>query len=88
MHAVIQRASHSAEIFVPRDWVTIASVAKVIGQPYRVCTTASSDFIDFKSMSSTVIQNKNRHDSSKRLNWIQCKWLPFGKVCMYALLVP
>jgi len=79
MHAVIERTSHSAEIFVPRDWVTIASVAKVTGQPYRVRTMASSDFIDFKSMSSTVIRNKNRLESSKRLNWMQCKWLQFRK---------
>jgi len=62
MHAVIQRASHSAEIFVPRDWVTIASVAKVIGQPYRVCTMASSELVDFKSMSCHQQSSKTRTD--------------------------
>lgn len=51
MHAVVERKSHSAEIFVPRDWVTIASVAKTSGQPYRVRTMTNSDFIDFKSVS-------------------------------------
>jgi len=39
----------------------------------------NSDFIDFKSVSAVVIQNKNRLDSGKRLNWMHCKWLQFSK---------
>jgi hypothetical protein len=79
MHAVIERSSHSAEIFVPRDWVTIASVAKTTGKPYRIHTMQGNDFIDFKSVSSAVIENKNGLESGKRLNWMQCKWFQFRK---------
>jgi len=35
MHAAIERTSRAANIFVPHDWQTIASVAKKTGKPYR-----------------------------------------------------
>jgi len=38
MHATIERASHSAEIFLRRVWVTIASVTKKEGRAYSVRT--------------------------------------------------
>jgi hypothetical protein len=79
MHATIERASHSAYIFVPRDWVTIASVVKKEGETYSVRTMRQIDFTDFKTVSAKLIQNKNKLDSGKHLSWIQCKWFQYSK---------
>jgi len=79
MHATIERASHSAEIYVPRDWVTIASIAKKEGKAYGVRTMRQEDFTDFKIVTAKLIQNKSKRDSGERLYWMQCKWFQYRK---------
>ena len=79
MHATIERAASSVDIFVPRDWCIIAATAKKNGAPYQVNRMTNTDIIDFKHVSQRIITNRSTAVDGSTVNWTHLKWIQFSK---------
>jgi hypothetical protein len=79
MHSCIERASKAANIYVPHDWSTVASLAKKTGKPYHVVKMQQTNFLDFKNLSEQIVNNKSKLVSGKKFSFMQCKWMRFEK---------
>jgi len=77
MRACIEKASKSVDVFLPRDWSIIASTARKTGKPYIVNRMETMEIIDWKSVCSTMITNRNKADNGVIINWNSVKWLQF-----------
>jgi len=68
MHACIENAQKGKIIYVPAQWVTLITCAKVIGKPYTVIEVSNDEFLDFKPLVNDKKYNwKTSFDGSKIL---------------------
>jgi len=69
MHACIENAQKGKNIYVPAQWVTLISCAKVTGKPYTVIELSNEDFLDFKPLVDDKLCNwTTAHDGTK-IKW-------------------
>ena len=78
IHACIERAANNVPIYVPNDWLAVASLAKRTGRPYIVNKLQCEDIKNWKNVSKELIVNKHKINEGT-LNWRQVKWLRFKK---------
>ena len=78
IHACIERAANNFPIYIPNDWLAVASLAKRTGRPYIVNKLQCEDIKNWKNVSKELIVNKHKINEGI-LNWRQVKWLRFKK---------
>ena len=79
MHACIECAAKSVDVFVPRDRALIAGTAKRTGKPYSVMQFTADDILDWKNVSSKLFVNRSKTQDGSQLNGSKQKWLHFDK---------
>ncbi|CAG9840826.1 unnamed protein product [Diabrotica balteata] len=61
VHSVIEKASHSKDIFTPTEWHTMIRWAKTSGDPYIVKQMATNNFKNYKALLVTRGSTRNAH---------------------------
>jgi hypothetical protein len=80
MHATIERASKTVDVFIPRDWQVIASTARRNRKPYNVACMQQPDVIDWKSVAKQLITNRSKTEvTGVSVNWTHLKWVEVSK---------
>lgn len=78
MHAVIERASEYAEIYIPEDWVNVVRLARK-DSPYVVKVMEHTDFLNFKPMRELLFPAKIKSTDGHFLKWSDVRWLHLKK---------
>ncbi|CAF4948439.1 unnamed protein product [Pieris macdunnoughi] len=84
MHSTIERASEYAKIYIPDDWQNVIRLARK-DNPYNVQVMEHTDFLDFKSLRSTIIPNTMKATDGTVLQWANVRWLRFNKNIPHSL---
>ena len=86
MHASIEFAKKNVEIFSLHEWVNVMKCARR-KHPYTVIPLTHSDFYDLKTLSSTLIKNRNKTADGENINWLFIRWIRIQSTTPYQLLV-
>ena len=78
VHAAIERAKKATSVFVPSQWDTVIRLARK-KRPYSVIPLKYSDFLDFKSMSNSLIPSNVNDCTGQKVLWMQMKWIQYRK---------
>lgn len=75
MHATIENAKKGKSIYVPEDWIALVTSAKINGEPYRVQTVRSEEFLNFKPLVENDNMNWKIQTNKDKVLWSQIKEL-------------
>ena len=73
VHSTIERAKKNVDIFLPREWVSIITLARK-KNPYIVIPLLHKDFIDVKALAKNK-QNFKLFSNGEKMQWKKTKWL-------------
>lgn len=73
MHACIENAHKGKVIYVPPQWVTVISCAKVTGNPYKVFEVPNEEFLDFKPLVDDKQSNWKTTIDGSKIMWNSIK---------------
>ncbi|KAF0699609.1 Uncharacterized protein FWK35_00038188 [Aphis craccivora] len=69
VHACIENAQKGKVIYIPAQWVTLISCAKVNGKPYKVIEVSNEEFLDFKPLVNEKQFNWKTADDGTKIKW-------------------
>ena len=72
VHACIERKTRNISVYTPEQWYTAVRSTRKTKQPYFVQELENTMFIDFKSMSSKVL-NMTLFDSGEKIYWTEVR---------------
>ena len=76
MHATIEHAKRTNNIYIPSQWDTIIYNARR-KNPYSVLPLTFVDFIDFKKMQADFYKNFDKNTEGEKVKWRDIKHLQF-----------
>ena len=78
VHSTIERACKHIPLYTPMDYYATVRVARREA-PYTVIAMQTNDFLDYKSLVTRFVRNRNRCDNKEHANWMKMKVLKYNK---------
>lgn len=85
MHSAIECAKKNVSVYTINDWINIMLMARSNrgrnkkSIKYIVKKFLYSDFVDLKSLSENIIQNRTKDDKNEQVKWLKLKVLRYEK---------
>lgn len=87
VHACIENAQKGKIIYVPAQWITLISCAKVTGNPYKVFEVSNEEFLNFKPLVDEKQFNWKTADDSTKIKWNSIKEITVSYKDPYQLFI-
>ena len=74
MHAVIEHAKRNTNVYVPSQWDTVVTMAR-IRNPYAVIPLRYNDIYDMKHFKQSIATNTKASVENEKVSWLDIKWI-------------